>query len=124
MIQGKKSYFKPASQTITLTEEQEKIIELMLQDFSNLKGHLYKRWMDFVNFVIQNSVFIAKYYQKQYQGLCRDRFKHNVFSHRIKNQDWRVAKYADSGKTNLEHAFMEKKKTVAEEQLWNEHFPI
>ena len=55
--------------------------------------------------------------------MCRDRFRHNVFSHKIKEHDWRVCKYEDSGKSNLQHAFLEKKKVNAEE-LWKDHFPI
>jgi hypothetical protein len=37
--------------------------------------------------------------------LCKYRFKNNVFSHKIKNNDWKVARYTDSGKINIEQAF-------------------
>jgi len=56
--------------------------------------------------------------------LCKDRYKNNVFSHFVKNWDWRFARYEDNGRVNLEHAFEEKKKVMAQEELWKEHFPI
>lgn len=65
LIEGKSvNFFTPPSSTISSTEEQEKIIELILQDYSDLKGHVYKKWMDFANFVIDNSIFIADHFQK------------------------------------------------------------
>lgn len=56
--------------------------------------------------------------------MCNERFKNNVFSHRVKNHDWKVSKYEDSGKHHIEQAYKEKKKIMAEKELWTEHFPI
>ena len=37
----------------------------------------------------------------------------NVFSHRIKNHDWKISKYEDSGENHIEQAHKEKKKIMA-----------
>lgn len=87
----------------------------MLKDFSIMKSCIYKKWMEFAKIVMHYSKIIAKFYRKQYQNLCKERFKNNVFSHKIKNHDWRIAKYSDSGKTNLEQAFTVKRKKSIQE---------
>ena len=46
--------------------------------------------------------------------MCNDRFKNNVFSHRIKNHDWKYSKYEDSGKNHIDQAYKEKKKIFTE----------
>lgn len=46
--------------------------------------------------------------------MCNERLKNNVFSHRIKNHDWRYARYEDSGKSHLEQANKAKKKILTE----------
>ena len=47
-----------------------------------------------------------------------------MFSHRIKNHDWRVSRYEDSGKGHMDQAYKEKKKGLTENEMWREHFPI
>lgn len=108
---------------IQLTERQE-VVDLITKDLTDMKSFLYKKWMELAQFVTNNSKWIARLYQKEYQALSKERFKGNVFSHRIKNHDWRTCKYSDSGKINLEQAFSEKKKVISSEELWKEHFPI
>lgn len=67
---------------------------------------------------------LANSYRKEYQGLSRDRFKNNVFSHRIKGHNWLYSKYNDSGKTSLEKSTVIKKKSMCDEEIWTDSFPI
>lgn len=96
------------------TSEQERLVELILDDFMSLKAHLYKKWIEFVNYITENSTFIANLYLSNYKEISNERFKNNVFSHRIKNHDWRFSRYEDSGKSHIDQAIKEKKKISTE----------
>ena len=86
---------------VSSASDQEKLVQAILDDFTKVKGQIYKKWMNFITFLTENSAFLSDLYQKEYKERCNDRFKNNVFSHRIKNHDWRFSMYEDSGRSHI-----------------------
>jgi hypothetical protein len=52
------------------TSEQEKLVELILDDFTSLKSYTYKKWVEFIDWIKSNSLFISDLYRKIYQSMC------------------------------------------------------
>ena len=44
--------------------QQEKLVHAILNDFSKMKGEIYGKWINFINFVTENSKLITELYKK------------------------------------------------------------
>lgn len=59
-----------------------------------LKALIYEKWNLFVLFMTQYIDRITAYYRDIYEKNVKERFKANVFSHKIENtHDWTFSKY-------------------------------
>jgi len=58
-------------------------VQNLLQDFLQLKALIYEKWNNFVIFMTEYINQITSHFQQTYDRNLKERFKGNVFSHRI-----------------------------------------
>lgn len=80
---------------------KSQFIQLMLQDFLNLKAVIYQKWTHFNEFIRKHSLALTRSLKNHYDQDVREDLNQHIFSNRIKCHDWTFSKYDDSGKSQL-----------------------